>query len=189
MMLNSVLAWLERGFPVFPLKPKGKVPLGALAPHGFKDATRDPAVIRDWWRRHPRANIGLCTGGGLFVVDLDGPEAAQWFASTCDRHREAVRTLTVKTARGWHLYRDHAKWKRGMRKLPILTALGIALLAGSALACPAGFYYSDASKACVERPDHHDEDVTAVCRDGTESHSKHHAGTCSSHGGVQEWRR
>ena len=28
---------------------------------------------------------------------------------------------------------------------------------------------------------------TAKCRDGSFSYSKHRSGTCSSHGGVQEW--
>jgi hypothetical protein len=29
--------------------------------------------------------------------------------------------------------------------------------------------------------------ATAKCKDGTYSKSKHHSGTCSSHGGVAEW--
>jgi hypothetical protein len=29
--------------------------------------------------------------------------------------------------------------------------------------------------------------ATARCRDGTYSHSRHHSGTCSHHGGVAEW--
>lgn len=28
---------------------------------------------------------------------------------------------------------------------------------------------------------------TAKCKDGTMSHSKHHSGTCSHHGGVAQW--
>ena len=28
---------------------------------------------------------------------------------------------------------------------------------------------------------------TARCKDGTTSYSAHHSGTCSGHGGVQEW--
>ena len=39
--------------------------------HGHKDATCDAAVVRDWWARWPDANIGLATGGGLVVVDVD----------------------------------------------------------------------------------------------------------------------
>jgi Bifunctional DNA primase/polymerase, N-terminal len=41
---------------------------------------------------------------GFFVLDLDGPGAAQWFTNSCGRHGDAERTLTVKTMRGWHLY-------------------------------------------------------------------------------------
>lgn len=32
-------------------------------------------------------------------------------------------------------------------------------------------------------------DATAVCRDGSYSFSRHHAGTCSGHGGVRAWLR
>lgn len=31
------------------------------------------------------------------------------------------------------------------------------------------------------------QDPTAVCRDGTESFSRHASGTCSWHGGVRQW--
>jgi hypothetical protein len=29
--------------------------------------------------------------------------------------------------------------------------------------------------------------ATAICRDGDYSYSTHHSGTCSGHGGVQQW--
>ena len=31
------------------------------------------------------------------------------------------------------------------------------------------------------------EGATAKCKDGSFSHSKHHSGTCSKHGGVADW--
>jgi hypothetical protein len=75
----------------------------------------------------------------------------------------------------------------------ILLGAAILAVAASAQACPPAFYYSDASHACVERPDHNDnpglaDPPTADCRDGTVSHSHHHAGSCSSHGGVDHFR-
>ena len=103
-MIDAALSWLDRGFAVFPLKPRGKVPLGSLAPQGFLDATRDPAVIRDWWQRAPKANLGLRTGSGRFVVDLDNSDAVAWFANSCGRHGGAPKTLTVRTARGFHVF-------------------------------------------------------------------------------------
>jgi hypothetical protein len=102
-MIDAALSWAARGFSVFPLKPRGKVPLGSLVPHGLKEATRDPAVIRDWWRREPKANIGIVAGGGHFVLDLDDAGAVSWFANACGRHGGA-KTLTVRTSRGLHVF-------------------------------------------------------------------------------------
>jgi hypothetical protein len=59
--------------PVFPLKPHDKIPLGTLAPQGFKNASTDQNVIGAWWTRAPDAGIGLCTGraSGTVVLDVD----------------------------------------------------------------------------------------------------------------------
>jgi hypothetical protein len=80
--------YAERGHPVFPLyematdgdgtlrcscgkldcRDAGKHPRTA---HGFHDATTDLEQIRRWWERWPNANIGLRTGDGLLVLDVD----------------------------------------------------------------------------------------------------------------------
>ena len=42
--------------------------------NGFKDATTDENIIREYWKRHPKALIGIACGeasGGLVVLDLD----------------------------------------------------------------------------------------------------------------------
>jgi hypothetical protein len=109
-MLDHALKWVDRGFAVFPCRPRGKAPEWRLVPKdkgpdgepidgtgGFKKATRDPAVIRDWWGRIPNANIGVATGDGFFILDLDGDEAQRWFINACGRHGEPDPTLTVKT--------------------------------------------------------------------------------------------
>jgi hypothetical protein len=57
---------------------------------------------------------------------------------------------------------------------------------GLAHACPFG-EYQGVSGDCVPRPDAACQVATARCRDGSYSHSEHHAGTCSSHGGVEHW--
>ncbi|MGL5964517.1 MAG: VapE domain-containing protein [Fusobacteriaceae bacterium] len=40
-------------------------------PKGCLDATTDTGVIRGWWERWPDANVGIATGGGLVVIDVD----------------------------------------------------------------------------------------------------------------------
>lgn len=52
--------------------------------------------------------------------------------------------------------------------------------------CPPG-YYSNSYGTCVERPDQNPGSPTALCCDGSESHSQHRSGTCSGHGGVCKW--
>lgn len=42
-----------------------------LTKNGVKDASCDPEQIRDWWRRYPYANIGIATGAGTLVIDID----------------------------------------------------------------------------------------------------------------------
>jgi hypothetical protein len=76
MLMNHALKYAADGFAVFPCRPGEKEPLGALVPNGCLDATTDVETIKGWWRKCPKANIGLATGAknGLAVVDLDGPE-------------------------------------------------------------------------------------------------------------------
>lgn len=50
-------------------------------PHGVLEARAEVEQIRAWWDRWPDANVGLATGpeSGIYVVDLDGPDAiAAW---------------------------------------------------------------------------------------------------------------
>jgi hypothetical protein len=69
ILLASALKYATvLGWPVFPLKPRGKEP---LTKHGFQDATRDERQIRQWWKQHPNANIGTPTGRAFWVLDED----------------------------------------------------------------------------------------------------------------------
>ena len=65
--------YAANGYRVFPLKPGTKKP---ATKNGFKDATCDAASVGKWWTDLPDANIGIATGAGVLVVDvdrLDGP--------------------------------------------------------------------------------------------------------------------
>ena len=70
--LEIALSCVRRGWNVFPCKPRTKRPLGALAPHGFKDASNDEAKIRAWWAHTPDANVAIaCGASNLSVLDVD----------------------------------------------------------------------------------------------------------------------
>lgn len=70
---------------------------------GFKDATCEEAQIRRWWARWNDANIGLATGSGLTVIDIDGPAGAAEFKALVAEHGAIPETLTAATGRGLHL--------------------------------------------------------------------------------------
>jgi hypothetical protein len=69
--LKHALAYAARGWPVFPLRPRAKVPATA---HGLRDATVDEARIVAWWTANPDANIAIRTGDVFDVLDVDGDE-------------------------------------------------------------------------------------------------------------------
>ena len=67
--LRQALAFATRGWPVLPCLPGQKIP---ATPHGCRDATTDPAQLRDWFSRHPDWNLAIATGApGPDVLDVD----------------------------------------------------------------------------------------------------------------------
>src|SRR3984957_11379940 len=72
--------------------------------NGCKDATTDLAQIERWWRAWPNANIGIATGAGLVVIDVDGPAGEAALQVLQSEHGSFPETATVKTSRGRHLY-------------------------------------------------------------------------------------
>jgi hypothetical protein len=99
-MLAKALALARQGLPVFPCRCVNKRP---LTENGFKDASTDPELIRNWWAIWPRAYIGVPTGNKFIVVDLDlqHPEALAWTESN-RAHLPLTRTHVTKSG-GRHL--------------------------------------------------------------------------------------
>jgi len=100
-MTNLTFAseYASRGWPVFPVKAKGKTPLIKDWPN---QATTDQSQVRAWWTQFPEASIGLATGkkAGLFVIDVDGEEGFESLKSL-----ELPTTLNSRTGSGGeHLF-------------------------------------------------------------------------------------
>jgi len=77
-----------------------------------------------------------------------------------------------------------------MLKSFVLAMVTVAALAGFSSA-PAQAYqcntrhYVSSDRHVVHSPSCKSRNFTAICRDGSYSHSRHHRGTCSRHGGVR----
>jgi Virulence-associated protein E/Bifunctional DNA primase/polymerase, N-terminal/Primase C terminal 2 (PriCT-2) len=113
LMLDMALAYARKGWRVFPLHSirdghctcqkrctsPGKHP---RTRGGFKDATTEPAPITAWWNRWSDANIGIATGSGLAVIDVDGPEGFQEFGQLVRGNEPIPETLVSKTGNGYH---------------------------------------------------------------------------------------
>jgi hypothetical protein len=86
---DAALAYAAAGYPVFPLRPSGKVPLipKERGGRGVYDATIDSDRIKALWTAHPTANIGLAAGPAFWALDVDGEEGLATLAELEDRHR------------------------------------------------------------------------------------------------------
>lgn len=95
--LKAALEYAELGFRPLPLKPGTKVP---DLRHWPEEASSDPDAVRRYFEQSARRagrsslNVGICTGSGLAVVDIDthhGGEIPTWLNT---------ETAAVKTASG-----------------------------------------------------------------------------------------
>ena len=93
-MIDAALTYARRGWRVFPCQPRGKAP---RTKRGHNDATTDEGQIRAWWGECPEANIGLATGAGLAVIDVDD-EAG--FEELEAKHGDLPPTLEAVTGSG-----------------------------------------------------------------------------------------
>lgn len=103
-LASAALLYAGEGWPVLPCEPRSKRPCGHLVPRGVKDATIDLAVIREWWRREPFANIGLAMGSGFMVLDLDGEEGMASLRQLEAERGKLPFTRSVITGGGVHFY-------------------------------------------------------------------------------------
>lgn len=139
---KAALAYAGMGWRVFTLFPRSKKPMALCegcnarlpakdadghmvcetcgtvhdGPAGLHLATTDKETVEKWWRAHPSANIGLATGNGLLVLDIDIPDPKNEkktvdgevaLAKLIEQHGELPVTPRQRTGR----YGDRRGWQ------------------------------------------------------------------------------
>lgn len=104
--LDYALAHAARGCRVFPLEANGKKP---AIKNWLKEATLDPAQIYIWFRSTTPRNIGIATGEGLLVIDIDVKGGVDGYETTARMEakngEQIPPTFIVATpSGGCHLY-------------------------------------------------------------------------------------
>lgn len=117
---DAAAAYAAAGIAVFPCVSGGKRP---LTEHGFHDATTDVNLVGAWWRTHPGANIGIATGHGVDVIDVDVHATGTGFPVLRTLQQENLiagwGTVVRSPSGGLHLYypssphSEARSWSRG----------------------------------------------------------------------------
>jgi hypothetical protein len=120
-LLQSALQLADLGISVIPLwwpdddicacsagancESPAKHPIAKLVPNGLTNATTNAVTIEQWWSRYPKANIGLCTGGEVDVIDVDGAiPAYQELIADIGSPQFVAMVLTGRGDGGLHIY-------------------------------------------------------------------------------------
>ena len=105
-MLNWANSYTKRGWSVFPIAERSKLP---ACEHGFKDASTDPDKVARLWAGREGLNVGIATGAvsGFFVLDVDGPTGEQSLKELCAKHGPLPTTLCSITGKGRHYLFNH----------------------------------------------------------------------------------
>jgi hypothetical protein len=117
-LLRAALEYADLGYQVIPLHTPtgkgcscGKADCASIGKHprcknGLKDATTNPAAIRQWWKQWPDANIGIATGpeSNLLVLDIDGKQGEDSLIKLAREGCTLPDSYVVKTGSGQHIY-------------------------------------------------------------------------------------
>jgi len=126
-LLTTALDYAQRGWQVIPLHNpvegrcscRNGVTCSSPGKHPripWKEGgSTEPAVIREWWRHWPDANVGIVTGpvSGLLILDIDGEQGRKSLRALEQQHGQLPDTWSVTTGSGGvHLY---FRWPRGLK--------------------------------------------------------------------------
>lgn len=100
---DAARALAAAGWRIHPLRHNSKLPQ-------WKEWQHRAAADASHWIADPSANIGIATGAGFFVLDVDGPQGLASLQALAAEHGDLPPTLTARTASGGlHYYLSSAE--------------------------------------------------------------------------------
>ena len=116
-LLDAAINYSCKSFRIFPLHSvddQGRCSCGSQncdSPgkhprnyNGLEGASSDEIQILKWWKKFPDSNMGIRTGKGLLVLDVDGDEGEGSLYEIVEKHGKVPDTWEVLTGQGRHIY-------------------------------------------------------------------------------------
>ncbi len=108
LALDSALSYARLGWPVLPIQPGTKNPVGKF---GVRHASTLEATVRDWFSTYRLANVAVACGavGGFWVLDVDPRNGGDVQLDALQgKHGALPSTLIQRTGGGgWHYFFRH----------------------------------------------------------------------------------
>jgi hypothetical protein len=104
----------------------------------FSPKRADTRIIRAWWKRYSRANVGIRTGAesGLVVLDVDGDDGLASLRGLVSVHGKLDAAWARTGSGGWHGYMAHAGEHLGNSQGQLGTGLDVRGDGGYVVAPP-----------------------------------------------------
>jgi hypothetical protein len=159
--LAAALHLASLGFSVLPCNAEKK----PTCPHGFKNATRDPAGVRVLWHSYPSELVGIATGSisGLAVLDIDETKHTEAAAWKEEYGPTLPETFCVKSRSGGTHY--FFQYRAGLKCSASKIARGVDVRAdgGYVIYWPAAGCQIVSNTPFAPWPDCLDEHLAAAC--------------------------
>jgi hypothetical protein len=144
---------IRSGQPVFPCRAAGTRAKAPLTKNGLLDASDDITQVKQWWRTHRTAAIGIPTGIVWDVLDVDIKEDADGRAHLPFLNRVGLLDGCQRVVRtpsgGWHLYFSTSKGLTNKARSATL-GLDVRAAGGYVLAPPSWIDDGEASVGAYE---------------------------------------
>src|SRR5579863_2224393 len=110
--LEIALPLTERGFRVFPLVPKNKMPMKMSSGDHFDAATTDRVQLEKWSREVPRANVGISPDENFCFLETDDEAALHAECSDVPPEVWETARVSARDNRCYYIFRQTMRTRK-----------------------------------------------------------------------------